>query len=211
VSASLEIRRTPLTCVPCRDLLRTIHNWLYDFVPQTTFGFKKNMKSAETLLQISIFVANRALLTYYSPQENRDNSAGFQGREIQSSPGRMVQKPVVSTAALIVLSILIGLQVIGLSYLAYYIYHVPTWTHALDAMAMARIVSAVPYHIRRNHKLTLHTNSGSKSRPTRHTATHRPGDSKRYGRPEECRRSHWYSAWAGRTARLACQIFSQRD
>lgn len=138
------------------------------------------MKSAETLLQISTFVANRALLTCYSPQENRDFSAGFQGRGIQSSPGRMVQKPVVSTAASIVLSILIGLQVIGLFYLAYYIYHVPTWTHALDAMAMARIVSALPYHTFCIHTLTLHTTPGSKSRSTRHTATHRPGNSTRY-------------------------------
>jgi hypothetical protein len=121
-----------------------MHKWLEGFVPQHT-QFYHNLKSVETLLHISTFAANRALVTYYSPQENRDIFSSFQGRVIQSSPGRMVQKPVVSTAALVVLSILIGLQVIGLSYLAYYIYQVPTWTHALDAMAMARIVSALPY------------------------------------------------------------------
>ena len=56
-----------------------------------------------------------------------------------TSPGELVQKPIVTRAVLIVLSSLIGLQLVGLAYLMYYIYHVPTWTGALDAIAMARI------------------------------------------------------------------------
>lgn len=46
-------------------------------------------------------------------------------------------------AATIVMSILIALQLLGLTYLAYYIYHVPTWTGALDAIAIARIEASL--------------------------------------------------------------------
>jgi hypothetical protein len=37
------------------------------------------------------------------------------------------------------MSLLIGLQLLGLLRLTWYIYHVPSWTGTLDAMAMARI------------------------------------------------------------------------
>lgn len=119
-----------------------MHDWLDGFTPQRrTQG--KGMESVETLLQISTFAANKALLTFYSPQVNAQDifASAFRGRDIMFSPGGKVQKPVLSTAALVIMTILIGLQVIGLAYLAYYILHVPTWTGALDALAMARIVS----------------------------------------------------------------------
>jgi hypothetical protein len=98
------------------------------------------MGNVEGLLQVSIFVANRALLTFNSPSVDADVEYGkWRGRAIYSSPGRLAQKPVVSSAALVILSFLIGAQLIGLAYLAYYICHVLTWTGALDAMAIARI------------------------------------------------------------------------
>ncbi|KAF2826191.1 hypothetical protein CC86DRAFT_293228 [Ophiobolus disseminans] len=121
-----------------RDLLDVIHEWIGGFAPS---GTKREMTNIEDLLHISLFAANRALLTFYSP--NVDGTSGlsssWRGRTIRSSPGHEVQKPVVSKTALIVLSILIAMQLLGLAYLAYYIYHVPTWTAALDAKAMARI------------------------------------------------------------------------
>ena len=106
------------------------------------------MKNVETLLHIGLFAANRALLTFYAPNVDGDpvkRAAIWRGRTIRSSPGQSVQKPVVSTVALIVLSILLGLQMLGLAYLAYYICHVPTWTGALDALAMARIGQSVAH------------------------------------------------------------------
>jgi hypothetical protein len=98
------------------------------------------MGNIEGLLQVSRFFANHALLTFNSPSVDADVEYGkWRGRAIYSSPGRLVQKSVVSTAALVILSFLIGAQLIGLAYLAYYIYHVLTWTGALDAMAITRI------------------------------------------------------------------------
>jgi hypothetical protein len=122
-----------------------VHEWIDGLSPQASTGPKRDLKNVETLLQVSLFAANRALLTFYSPQVDGQHDEGtrWRGRTIYSSPGQLVQRPVVSTAALIVLSILIGLQVLALAYLAYYIYHVPTWTGALDAMAMVRIGSSL--------------------------------------------------------------------
>jgi hypothetical protein len=115
------------------DLLSLTHEWIAGFAPQTY----REMEMVEALLQISMFTANRALLTFYSPTV--DYTASWRGRSINFSPGQMIPRPVVGEAATIVLSILIALQLVGLCYLAYYIYHVPTWTGALDAIAIARI------------------------------------------------------------------------
>jgi hypothetical protein len=115
------------------DLLSLTHEWIAGFAPDTY----RKMEMAEALLQISMFSANRALLTFYSPSV--DYTAIWRGRTIHSSPGQMVQRPVVSKAAMVVLSVLLALQSLSLIYLAYYIYHVPTWTGSLDAIAIARI------------------------------------------------------------------------
>jgi hypothetical protein len=115
------------------DLLSLTHEWIAGFAPETY----RKMEMVEALLQISMFTANRALLTFYSPSVSY--TADWRGRTIHSSPGQMVQRPVVGKAAMIVLSVLLALQLVGLSYLAYYIYHVPTWTGALDAIAIACI------------------------------------------------------------------------
>lgn len=45
----------------------------------------------------------------------------------------------MSVAALVVLSVLLALQLLGLGYFTYYLYHVPTSSCELDALAMARI------------------------------------------------------------------------
>jgi len=99
------------------------------------------METVESLLQVSLFSANRALLTFYSPdvaaRDQTDQS--YEGRIIRSSPGMKVQKPALDKAAVITISVVIALQILGLARLAYYIYHVPTWAGALDAMAIARM------------------------------------------------------------------------
>jgi hypothetical protein len=63
----------------------------------------------------------------------------FRGRRIYISPGYFVLKLTISTGVLIIISLLIGLQLLGLFCLTWYIYHVPSWKGALDAMAMAHI------------------------------------------------------------------------
>ena len=85
-----------------------------------------------------MFVANQAFITMASPEFGPAN-APPQGRLIYASPGTAVQKPSLSRTAGVVLSVLIGLQLLGLGYLTYYLYRIPSWTYQLDAMAMARI------------------------------------------------------------------------
>lgn len=119
-------------------LLRLMHSWIESFVPDMG---SNELDMTESLLEVSMFTANRALLTFYSPETDIYNDrAGYaKGRTVYYAPGQLVQKPVVSMPAIIVLSILLAMQLIGLAYLAYYIYHIPTWSGALDAMAIARI------------------------------------------------------------------------
>ena len=92
----------------------------------------------ETMLTAAMFVANEAFLTTLL-SEAKEEQAPPGGRIIYTSPGFAMQKPFLSKLALIVLSFSIGLQLLGLGYLAYYIYRAPTWSGQLDAMAMARI------------------------------------------------------------------------
>jgi hypothetical protein len=131
------------------DLMRLTHHFLGSFAPpDVTFGIKpdqsnntskkRSLRNTESLLDVSIFVANRALLTLLSPEVG-SVSYDLTGRKIYTSPGVTVQRPVLSKAALIVLSVLLGLQLLGLGYLTYYLYRFPTWSGQLDAMAMARI------------------------------------------------------------------------
>ncbi|KAJ4311815.1 hypothetical protein N0V94_007757 [Neodidymelliopsis sp. IMI 364377] len=127
-------------------LLDIIHEWIEGFVPAE---YKRELTSAETLLHISLYIANRALLTFNSPRVSGQGDSfdlNFKGRVIQNAPGQSVQKPVVSTTAVIILSVLMSLQLSGLAYLAYYIYRVPTWTGAFDAMAIAQIGASVRNH-----------------------------------------------------------------
>jgi hypothetical protein len=121
-----------------RDILRLVKEWMNAFAPQDTL---QKTQMTESLFQISMFTASRALLTFYSPNKdgNADRAGASRGRSIYSAPGQMIQIPTVSTTTLAVLTVLIVLQLLALTYLAYYIYHMPTWCSALDAMAIARI------------------------------------------------------------------------
>lgn len=123
------------------DWLGVIHAWIRSFAPIQRHVDRNVMETVESLLQVSLFAANRALLTFYSLDvaARDETDQGYEGRIIRSSPGMTVQKPVLDKAVVITLSLVIALQLLGLAYLAYYIYHVPTWSGALDAMAIARI------------------------------------------------------------------------
>ncbi|KAH6633766.1 hypothetical protein C7974DRAFT_309920 [Boeremia exigua] len=123
-------------------VLQIIHEWIEGFAPARR---DDELTNAVSLLQISLYVSNRALLTFYSPNSSGGGSRIYppSGRAIYTAPGQAVQKPAVSVAAVVVLSLLIGFQLIGLAFLACYIYRVPTWTGALDARAMARIGACI--------------------------------------------------------------------
>jgi hypothetical protein len=72
----------------------------------------RNINDTENLLKVALFVANQALLTLLSPKV-KYSSSGVTGRKIYTSPGVTVQRPVLSKAALIILSVLLGLQLLG--------------------------------------------------------------------------------------------------
>ena len=60
-------------------------------------------------------------------------------RLIYSSPGYPISKPVRSIPGIAVISVLLGLQLAGLVWLAVYSSSAPTWTSTLNAVAMAEI------------------------------------------------------------------------
>ncbi|KAK7017244.1 hypothetical protein R3P38DRAFT_2635099 [Favolaschia claudopus] len=96
-------------------------------------------ENAEYILDMTMFMANRAALN-----KAVTLSQGFNQRPIYTSPGTVLYKPTKSLAGTIIVSLLIGMQLVGLGWLVVYIYSVPTWTRSLDALAVARIGGEVP-------------------------------------------------------------------
>jgi len=121
------------------DLFETTQQFFAAFAPGFNGGKNQTLDTAQSLLEIAIFVANRAFVTWLSPDSSRNTLDILDGRHIYTSPGAAVPKPVLSKSSIIIMSVLIGLQLLGLGYLIYYLYRVPSWSDQLDAMAMARI------------------------------------------------------------------------
>ncbi|KAF4450603.1 hypothetical protein F53441_6264 [Fusarium austroafricanum] len=91
----------------------------------------ENVNATEHVLEMAMFFANEALLT--------TSAERYVSRPILFSPGTEVTKPKKDMGALIAVSVLIGLQVVGLCVLMCFILHKPTWTQTLDADALAQI------------------------------------------------------------------------
>jgi hypothetical protein len=51
----------------------------------------------------------------------------------------VVPLPITNAVATAVISTFIFLQLLGVTYVTYYIYKLPTWSHAWDSFAMVRI------------------------------------------------------------------------
>lgn len=108
------------------DLARLLNSWIIGF---------KDTDAAEEALGASTFFTNQAMLT-----QTVDGSWGtMNGRRIFTAPGLVIPRPAMTLAGIIIISTLIFLQLIGLAYTVRYIYQVPTWTPALDAIAVAGI------------------------------------------------------------------------
>ena len=85
-------------------------------------------------LEIAMYFAIEAWLTQTS------TAAPVQyTRNIYTSPGMPVNRPVKTLTATIVISALLFAQLLGLLLLVIYIYSVPTWTAALDSQAVANL------------------------------------------------------------------------
>ncbi|RTE75748.1 hypothetical protein BHE90_009803 [Fusarium euwallaceae] len=91
------------------------------------FAFLGADNMTQNALDIAMYFANEALLT------------GRSDRPLYYNPGVMVTKPKKSLPALVVITVLVGLQAIGLCLLMAFIYSTPTWTVDLDADALTQI------------------------------------------------------------------------
>ncbi|KAF1916190.1 hypothetical protein BDU57DRAFT_516139 [Ampelomyces quisqualis] len=89
-------------------------------------------------LSAGIYFTNQAMLL-----QTVRISDGFTARPILTGSGALVQRPTVSKGGLVIVSTLVFFQLIGLAYLAWYIYQVPTWTGLLDALAVASITNSL--------------------------------------------------------------------
>ena len=61
------------------------------------------------------------------------------GAQVLTTEGTPIQKPDISAAGIITLSVLLALQITGLAFLALYASRRATWTRALDSWAMLRL------------------------------------------------------------------------
>lgn len=93
---------------------------------------------AEYALMMSMYFANRAVLTKTALAE-----MPFDAREIYHSPGTIMARPSIAMPSLIIITILIFLQTLGLVVVIWLIYSVPTWAAAFDSMEVARIGKAL--------------------------------------------------------------------
>ncbi|KAK3332609.1 hypothetical protein B0T19DRAFT_107715 [Cercophora scortea] len=96
-----------------------------------------NPSFGPTIIGDAMYYANRALLEGAAFQNTTE------ANEIWHAEGVPVFRPKVSLLALIVVSILLGLQVVGILVLVGFIYSMPTWTDTLDAMAVAKITHQI--------------------------------------------------------------------
>lgn len=110
---------------PIEDITALLGSWFYGFY---------DPDQAETALTVGMYLSNRATLT-----QAVTSSLPFGNRGIYFGPGVLVPLPFKTFAGTIIVSVFIFLQLLGLAFLTYYIYHVPTWTHALNALSVARI------------------------------------------------------------------------
>jgi hypothetical protein len=120
---------------PGRLMTRWINSTFNDAPSNNRTFFMHNPSNK---LSASVFFANQAMLL-----QTVQKTQGVTARPLGTAPGETIQRPTGSLASLIVMSILVLLQLLGLLYLAWYIYSVPTWTDMLDALAVARITSSL--------------------------------------------------------------------
>lgn len=75
---------------------------------------------------------------------NKDEKFGiFRQLKIHQDPGEDVVMPSISLAGIIVVSVFLGIHLLGLLLLALYAAFSPTWTDHLDAFAMMRLGATI--------------------------------------------------------------------
>ena len=120
-----DIPATSLSCVSRNEGSSALLIALMSFMPQ--FASPINTIAALTFTAYSV---HKHLLT---------TSVSSSGHVISQAYGTTHQKPEMSTAAMIVITLLLAFQLCGLSFLAGYAYIRPSWTETLNAKAILKI------------------------------------------------------------------------
>lgn len=121
----------PLTCYasdssddPVRPLLGALFNWLPNF---------GDNDKATAALTLATYAAANAILNA-GPKPYYNDSF-----PLYTSAGTSLQTPDITLAGMVVVSLLFGVQIIGLALLAVYASRRGTWTGALDSWAMLKL------------------------------------------------------------------------
>jgi hypothetical protein len=112
--------------------------WANDRLYSLISGMRSNSGS---VLATGMYFANQATLQVATARHRENRGLPHPANLILYAEGIPVRTPVVSTVALSVVTVLVGLQVAGIAALVWYIYTMPTWTDTLDAMAVAGVTS----------------------------------------------------------------------
>ena len=107
-------------------LAETMYDWLINF---------RDLDSITTALSLTMSLSDKAII-------NQDLTE-FIGNDIYNPLGYSIMKPSMSKAAMILLSILILIQLLGLCSLAFYAHSRPTWTDSLNSFALLRLGAAM--------------------------------------------------------------------
>jgi hypothetical protein len=122
------------------DLDPMLYQWISTFNSGADTYVDGKTFSKEAL-EIAMFFANQHWLIETATATKSMSAAA--PRNIYTSPGTAIVKPDLKLYARITISILIGLQLLGLALLVWYIYSVPTWTEKLDSCAIAQLTHDV--------------------------------------------------------------------
>ena len=99
-----------------------MYDWLINF---------RDLDSITIALSLTMSLSDKAII-------NQDLTE-FIGNDIYNPLGYSIMKPSKSKAAMILLSILILIQLLGLCFLAFYAHSRPTWTDSLNGFALIRL------------------------------------------------------------------------
>ena len=101
------------------------------------FNIGSGASSLNQAFNSAVWLANKRLLTTAADQQM--NTGSLSSIPIVTAPGYAVVKPVIGLAGIIVVSVLLALQVLGMLALAFWNLGHKTWTPTLDALAVARL------------------------------------------------------------------------
>ncbi len=108
---------------PAPPLLTALMSWMPNFGDE---------ESATAALTLAMYAAGNAIL-------NIGTAGATPLYYISSSQGTSIQKPTIGLAGIVVVSLLLAIQIVGLTLLPIYASRNATWTSSLDSFAILRL------------------------------------------------------------------------